>query len=383
MSRFIACLSVACLSAACLVAPPAGAQEPPTGHPVIAAYDTPEAAYAAIRPMIADMHRIVTPNGIETVEQVRLGDMPQWISIRGADRNNPILIYVHGGPGASEMGRSWAWRRPVEEFFTVVHWDQRGTGKTFRANGTQAPVAELTRERMSDDLVELIDHLRGRLGQDQVVLLGHSWGNVMALDAALKRPDAIAAYVSLSPALVMRANEQAGYDGLLDQARVRDDAEGLAALEALAPYPGDGLLSPERLGAQRTWVQRYGGLAAYRDNGEFYMKAARLSPDYDLADRQAIDAGGEASIQALLPTLMGVDFSEVRRTPFPVVAMVGRHDLTTPPEVTEAWFETLEAPSKHLVRFEHSAHLAPHEEPGHFLLALVRHVLPLTQAAED
>ena len=92
------------------------------------------------------------------------------------------------------------------------------------------------------------------------------------------------------------------------------------------------------------------------------------------------DAGGELSIQTLLPALMETDLRSVRRTPFPVVLMVGRHDLTTPPEVSEAWLEALEAPSKTLVRFEHSAHLAPHEEPGRFLLALVEHVLPLARA---
>ena len=344
------------------------------------AYSAPEEAYVAIRPMIADMQRIVTPNGVETAEQVTLGGMPQWISIRGADRSNPILIYVHGGPGASEMGRSWTWRRGVEEFFTVVQWDQRGTGRTVRANGVEASVRTLSRERMAQDLIELIDLVRERFGQRQVALIGHSWGNVIALDAALARPDAISAYVALSPALSMQENERVGYERLLAIARERGDTDALAELEALAPYPGD--LTPERLAAQRAWVQRYGGLAAYRDNAEFFLKAARLSPDYDLEDRQAIDAGGEASITTLLPTLMQVDFRSVTQTPFPVVLFVGRHDLTTPPEVSEAWFEALTAPSKTIVWFENSGHLAPHEEPGHFLLALIEDVLPLAQAGQ-
>lgn len=372
MSRMIAMLA----ATAALLAPHLAAAQTSVDPSVYAA---PEEAYAAIRPMIADMHRIVTPDGVETTETVTLGGMPQWISIRGADRDNPILIYVHGGPGASEMGRSISWRRGVEEFFTVVHWDQRGTGKTFGANDPEATRPTLSRERMASDLVELIDLLRARFDQPRVVLLGHSWGNVIGLDAALRRPDAVSAYVSLSPALAMQENERVAYARLLEIARERGDAEGLAALEALDPYPGEGL-DPQRLGTQRAYVMRYGGLAAYRDNAEFFMKAARLSPDYDLADRQAIDAGGELSIQTLLPALMETDLRSVRRTPFPVVLMVGRHDLTTPPEVSEAWLEALDAPSKTLVRFEHSAHLAPHEEPGRFLMALVQHVLPLATA---
>lgn len=375
MLRFAAALTVAAL----LPLQAAQAQSADPGSATAAAYSAPEEAYVAIRTMIADRDRIVTPNGIETLEQITLGDMPQWVSIRGADRDNPILIYVHGGPGASEMGRSISWRRGVEEYFTVVQWDQRGTGKTFRLNGAETTEGTLSRERMADDLVELIDQLTARFGQQKVVLLGHSWGNVIGLDAALKRPDAIAAYVMLSPALAMQENERVGYERLLAIARERGDAEGLAALEALAPYPGVELTA-ERLAAQRAWVGRYGGLAAYRDNADFFLKAARLSPDYDLADRQALDAGGEASVAALLPALMQTDFRSVRQTPFPVVAFVGRHDLTTPPEVTAAWIEALDAPSKQIVWFEHSAHLAPHEEPGRFLIALVEQVRPLTGA---
>lgn len=343
------------------------------------AYAAPEEAYVAIRPMIADMQRVVTPDGIQTLERVELGGIEQWIAVRGTDVDNPILIYVHGGPGATELGRSWPWQRAVEDYFTVVQWDQRGAGKTARLNGVETTRPTLTRARMADDLVELIDLLQARYGGRKLVVLGHSWGNVIALDAAMKRPDAIAAYVGLSPLLNWEENERAGYERLMEIARERGDAEALAELEAMAPYPGDGELTSERLGAQRAWVQRYGGLAAYRDNGDFFLKAARLSPDYDLADRQAIDEGGLASVETLLPELARVDFSTLKRTPFPVLMFVGRHDITTPPQVTEAWLNALDAPSKRLVWFEHSAHLAPHEEPGRFLMALVEHVRPLAE----
>jgi pimeloyl-ACP methyl ester carboxylesterase len=340
------------------------------------AYAAPEEAYVAIRPMIADMQRVVTPDGIQTLERVELGGIEQWIAVRGTDIDNPILVYVHGGPGAIELGRSWPWQRAVEDYFTVVQWDQRGAGKTARLNGVEATRPTLTRARMADDLVELIDLLQARYGDRKLVVLGHSWGNVIALDAAMKRPDAIAAYVGLSPLLSWEANERAGYERLLEIARERGDAAALAELEAMAPYPGDGALTSERLAAQRAWVQRYGGLAAYRD---FFLKAARLSPDYDLTDRQAIDAGGLASVETLLPELAQVDFSVLDHTSFPVLMFVGRHDITTPPEVTEAWLNALDAPSKRLVWFEHSAHLAPHEEPGRFLMALVEHVRPLAE----
>ena len=338
---------------------------------------SPEAAYGLVRPMIADRQKIVTPKGVQSVERLRLGGMDQWISIRGADRTNPILIYVHGGPGAAEMGRSWPYQQAWEDFFTVVQWDQRGTGKTLRLNGAEATRPTLSRARMAEDLVELIAHLRERFGQRQVVLLGHSWGNAIAMDAAMQHPDWISAYVGVGPLLAMHANETAQYRSLLAQAEKRRDTEALAELRAIAPYPGDGPLPFDKVNVVRKWVMRYGGLAAYRDNADFYFRAARLSPDYDLADRQAIDEGGQLSVGALLPELTRVDLTTVKQVDFPMLMFLGRHDLTTPPDVTEAWMADLRAPTKKIVWFEHSAHLAPHEEPGRFLMALVDEVRPL------
>jgi Predicted hydrolases or acyltransferases (alpha/beta hydrolase superfamily) len=348
---------------------------PAFGQP--ASEPSPEAAYAQVRPMIADRQKIVTPNGVQSVEQIRLGGMDQWVSIRGADKSNPILIYVHGGPGAAEMGRAWPYQEAWEEFFTVVQWDQRGTGKTLRSNGAEATRPTLSRARMAEDLVELIAHLRQRFGQERVVLLGHSWGNAIAMDAAVKRPEWISAYVGVGPLIAMRANEASQYRQLLALAEQRGDAEALAELRAIAPYPGEGPLPFEKVNVVREWVMKYGGLAAYRDNADFYFRAARLSPDYDLADRQAIDEGGQLSVGTLLPEMTRIDLMTVKRVDFPVLMFLGRHDLTTPSDVAEAWMNGLTAPLKKIVWFEHSAHLAPHEEPGRFLMALVDEVRPL------
>lgn len=359
---------LAVLAAGVLLAPAAARAQ--------AAPPSPEDAYVAVRPLIADMQRVVTPNGIQSTEQVRLGGMEQWISIRGSDRSNPILIYVHGGPGAVEMGRSWPYQQGWEDYFTVVQWDQRGTGKTLRTNGVEATRPTLSRERMADDLVELMALMRERFGQRKVVLLGHSWGNVIGLDAAMKRPDWVSAYIGVGPLMNMRRNEAEQYRLLLEIAHERNDATALAELEPLAPYPGPGPLAFDRLNVVRKWVMLYGGLAAYRDNADFYFRAARLHPDYDLADRQAIDAGGQLSVGTLLPELTEVDQTTIRATRFPVFMFLGRHDLTTPSTIAADWLERLDAPSKRVVWFEHSAHIAPHEEPGRFLVALVEDVLP-------
>ena len=336
-----------------------------------------EPAYATVRPMIADQQRLLGPNAIETSEAIELGGLKQWITIRGADKANPVLIYVHGGPGAAEMGRSWPYQRGWEDFFTVVQWDQRGTAKTLRHAGEAANTAELTRERMAKDLIELMALVRQRLKVERVILLGHSWGNVIGLDAAMARPEWVSAYVGVGPLMNLQANEKAQYEALLAEARRRKDATALAELQAIAPYPGEGEIPFAKVNVARKWVQAYGGLAAYRDNANFYFRAARLSPYYEFEDRLAIDQGGQLSVPALLPDMRRADHTRIRETRFPVFMFLGRHDLTTPASVIEPWLARLKAPAKQLVWFEHSAHLAPHEEPGRFLVALVEHVRPM------
>ncbi|QAY76741.1 alpha/beta fold hydrolase [Sphingosinicella sp. BN140058] len=337
---------------------------------------TSEAHYSAVRPMIADMQKVVTPNGIEVNEAVTLNGLPQWISIRGADRRNPILIYVHGGPGATEMGRSWPYQRGWEDYFTVVQWDQPGSGKTLRSGGEAANRAHLSRARMAEDLVALIERVSARLGARKVVLLGHSWGNLIGLDAAMRRPDLISAYVGVGPLFSLRPNEAAQYRALLTIATERKDDAALAELRAIAPYPGEGDIPFDKINVVRKWVMAYGGLAAYRDNADFYFRAARLSPYYDLADRQAIDQGGQLSVPALLPDMIATDHRSIAASKFPMFMFLGRHDITTPASVIEPWFAKLRAPHKEIVWFENSAHLAPHEEPGKFLIGLVETVRP-------
>ena len=343
------------------------------------AQTNPDDGIEEARALIQDLGEISTPEGIDVLERVRLGGMEQWISIRGKDRDNPVLLFVHGGPGAPEMGIAWTFQRAWEDYFTVVQWDQRGAGKTLRENGEAASTPTLTREQITADAGELIGLLREKFGQDRIVVVGHSWGNAVGLGAALQHPNWVSVYVGIGPLLRMAESERIGYDRLLRIAHERRDESAIAELEALAPYPGDGPLTFERIGAQRKWVMAFGGLAAYRDNARYYFNAPTLSPTYEAADIDAIDEGGRISVSALLPEMTVVDFASVRSTAFPVVMFVGRHDLTTPYEVTAQWLDSLDAPSKRLVMFEHSAHLPMVEEPGRALVALVEEVLPLAQ----
>ena len=132
----------------------------------------------------------------ETFEAT-LGGARQVVNVRGADRDNPILVFVHGGPGAVEMPFAWAFQRPWEDVFTVVQYDQRGAGRSYPLNDPVALAPTMTLERYRDDAIELIELLKKRYGKRKVVLMGHSWGSIVGLSVAVKRPDLPVSYTHL------------------------------------------------------------------------------------------------------------------------------------------------------------------------------------------
>src|SRR5580704_13498941 len=106
--------------------------------------------------IIADARKIVTPNGVERLQTMRIGGIEQWVSIRGADRRNPVLLHIHGGPGYVSIPMSWWFSRGWEEYFTVVQWDQRAAGKTHLLTAPAAIAPTLTPERMIADAEEMV-----------------------------------------------------------------------------------------------------------------------------------------------------------------------------------------------------------------------------------
>ena len=335
---------------------------------------------ARARAVVEDLVRIPSPAGIQETYRSRIGGIDQWISIRGQDRANPVILFVHGGPATPTMPSLWQFQRPLEEYFTMVNYDQRGAGKTWREDHSPAVAESLRIQTYVDDLVEIAEHARTRLGKDKLVLMAHSWGSIPAMRAALARPDLFHAYVGVGQVINVRENERHSLAYGLEQARRAGNAEAVADIEALMPYPGQAPLTRERIVAARKWPQHYGGLNAFRDGrGTYFFGAARLSPDYDADDRAALNAGSLFTLDRVIDEYVAVDFNGVREFPLPVVMLMGRHDYTTPSQLTADWLAAVEAPYKRGIWFERSAHMMPWEEPGKLLVSLLETVMPLVR----
>jgi proline iminopeptidase len=334
--------------------------------------------------IIANARKIVTPNGVERLERVRIGNIDQWVSIRGVDRRNPVLLYIHGDPGYVSIPMSWWFARGLEECFTVVQWDQRAAGKTFLLNDPATIAPTLTPERMIADAEEMAAWARKEFGKDKIFVLGHSYGSFLGLQLAQRHPEWLYAYIGVCQLIDGPESERRGWRFAMDAARRAGNAEAVRELEAIAPYGGPGRTTPIKdIYIERKWVSYYGGVMAYRRDNSDDSALAQLSPDYTDQEIDHIWDGNKFATPYLLPEVIALDLTPIKKLSVPLILFEGRHDRTVNSDVAAAWLDTVKAPEKHLVWFEHSGHMPMTEERGKFLLSLVRYARPAAEKAGD
>jgi proline iminopeptidase len=335
---------------------------------------------AEVTSIIAEARKIVSPNGIEELLEIPIGETQQWISVRGRDRRNPVLLMIHGGPASPEMPSSWFFQNGWEDYFTVVQWDQRGSGKSYTVNDPKLIQPTLTLQRMVDDAAEVIQFLRTRYGKDKVFVLGHSWGSVIGVSLAQQHADLLYAYIGTGQWINANEGEHIGYLETLRAAKAAGNQRAIDELKAIAPYPGaDGSLPLAKIGTERKWSVMLGGLTYGRSSYGYYENLFQLSPEYTDQDLAAIDKGSELSLGPLLPVMASLSYSTVTRFKCPILLFEGRHDSTTPAQLAADWLARVQAPGKKMIWFENSAHMAMVEEPGRFLIHLVQDVLPYAE----
>ena len=320
----------------------------------------------------ADGHLL--PNSVAGVEYVRLGGIDQWVMVRGENVANPLLIVLHGGPGMSEMGFFRHSNAALERDFTVVHWDQRGTGKSF---DRRIPKSSMTLEQFIADLDELVDAMRWRFGKTKVAILGHSWGSVLGAIYAARFPDKVSIYIGAAQIGDSAAGEAASYSFGLAEAERRHDKKALKKLRAIGPPPH----SASNLFVERTVVSELDGQPPVRMMWQT-GRALFGGPESSILDLPNFVRGFRFSLEALWDEVSKLNLlTLVPALKMPVVIVVGRRDRWVPPEASVAFFDALDAPSKQLVWFDHSGHEMFVDEPEKFNATMLELVRPLAAAA--
>lgn len=339
------------------------------------------ASYGAAPQNTPAAHKLVatsSPTSARAIDEegfVTIGGIQQWLVIRGNDRTAPVLLVVHGGPGAAWSGFVVQQFAEWEKQFTLVLWDQRGAGRTF---GRSGPVgADVTIDRMALDGIEVAQYVCKRLHKPRVILMGVSWGSVVGVHMIKDRPDVFYAYVGAGQVVNWRKNEAVSYQQVVAKARQRNEQEAVASLEKIGPPPYNNLRS---LGVRSNWAARFEPGAP---DGPELMKMPFAAPGYTKVDAKNWLEGLDSSQEHFFGVNMDGPFANEDLTDLgrdfgvPVFIFQGTEDDIAPPSLAEGYAKYLRAPRVEYIPIDGAGHYAFMTRSDMFLKLLVERVGPL------
>jgi pimeloyl-ACP methyl ester carboxylesterase len=337
-------------------------------------------ALPATPPPVTDDAGVPVPGSIAELSTVTLGGTEQTISVRAADPDKPVLLYLSGGPGQSDIAFARALLEPLTSDFVIVTWDQRGNGTSYPA---LEPVATFTLDQAVSDTIELAVHLTERFDEQKVYLLGESWGSTLGVLAVDRRPDLFHAYIGSGQMVSQRVTDQRIWRDLLATTKASGDWELYDQVLSLgeAPYRDTPWANSLILGLYPLLEDPYTPPRAYIARGE----ASGVGPfglmgrEYSLVDNVNLLRGLLDSFSLLYPQLQAIDFrSDVPRLEVPVYLLDGAHELRGRRELAREWFAELSAPSKQLITYEDAGHAVAFEQADAFHRLLVEEIVPAT-----
>lgn len=317
--------------------------------------------------------KIESVSGIQEEGIVRIGGIDQWLSIRGGDRENPVLLILHGGPGSCYSMfiphlHSW------EQHFTIVQWDQRGSGKTLRRMGSSG-CGEISMQRLSQDAIEIAEYLRTRLRKDRIFLLASSIGSTFGVQLALGRPDLFYAYIGTDQSVGMVRGRQESHRELLDRLHMCGMKKGFRTVERIGADATR--WSPGDFTTVAQWTMK-SDRSGYHRTIKLLKDAVWFAPGRTLGDIRAFVKGMHLSLEQLLPEIVGYDaWAQGMRFDLPVFLFQGENDVLTRTVDVQAYFADIEAPLKLMELIPNAGHFAMFLQPDIFLEKLLRHVRPL------
>jgi pimeloyl-ACP methyl ester carboxylesterase len=317
-------------------------------------------------------YAISTPNGIDESRYLKIGGIDQWVTIRGEDRANPVVLVLHGGPGDATNPWGYAGFRTWLKTYTVVQWDQRGAGRTFGRNG-KASASMLTIDQLVQDGVELADALRTLLQKDKIILLAHSWGSVLGVLMAKAKPDLFSAYVGTGQVADPLRGYHVAFDALLAKARALNEARALLELQEIGPPPyKDG----RGYRVQRRWANLFEGAVAFIAS---MLGMSMTAPGYTVRDVNDWIDGQRLSAAQLVPQSSALSATALTgRFALPVFVIHGSEDFTTPTSLAKEFIERLEAPQKTFATIQ-GGHFAAFTNSSDFLTELGRLLVKVRQ----
>lgn len=316
-------------------------------------------------PLIGLLFRTRTPsikghkNSISTLNQVAINGTKHELMIRGNDKNNPVIIFVHGGPGTPEIPYVRKYQDLLEQNFTVVHYDERASGKSYHFF---EDYSNLSIDLLVDDLIALTDYISKKLCTKQIILVGHSFGTVVGIKTAYKAPEKYLAYIGIGQIGDFWSREFESLEYCLTQATLQNNTEDIKDINACR----ESVLSHKDT-FPRKFTRKYGGVSRLINDASDMVSGILLNPEYNLFDTIRFGKGQSVSNKILWTELMQSNLpEEVSELRIPCYFVMGKHDYLTPVKTAKEYFDSISAPIKEFVVFDQSAHYPQFEEKQKF-----------------
>jgi pimeloyl-ACP methyl ester carboxylesterase len=296
-----------------------------------------------------------------------IGNVKQWVYIRGKNRNHPILLMLHGGPGTSQIGFIRKFQTELEQHFVVVQWDQRGAGLSY---SNKIPGASMHIDQFVQDTIEVTGYILSRLNRQQLYLIGHSWGSLLGMLAIKSAPHLYKRYFGIAQLTHVKSSDRLSYKKLLKKVKAENNGRAYKTLLRIGP-PLWNNLKHDRI--HRKYIESLcGGMTR---NGKMVRKMLLnliISKEYTWRDCWRYMQGQFFSKHHLQSEMEHINLQEIITCVHtPICFLMGRHDLITPYEPTEHFFKGIKADEKQWIMFEQSAHSPFLEEPARFLKVLL------------
>ncbi|NLK06242.1 MAG: alpha/beta hydrolase [Spirochaetales bacterium] len=315
---------------------------------------------------------------INRAEWVTINGTRQRIYLAGTRKDNPILLWLDGGPGGSELAWVRTYLGALHEHFTIVCWDQRGTAASYRAGKQGLAVEDFT-----EDVIALSEYLAQTFGQKKIFLLGHSWGGFLGSLAAQTRPDLYHALIAAHPHVNSTENDTIGYHMILEGAKARGDEKTVEKLLSIGEPPyeyvdDEGILRGDGEAYYAVLSRLYSYSPSAPSDSNFRSEKLFLAPQHTLINRINLVRGVIQGVQEVYPKIRHRSLEdEALAFDIPLVVINANYDYSCVAAITERWFSKTSAPSKHYLWLKNSGHNGIYTEAEAFIDFMRDEVLPL------
>lgn len=308
-------------------------------------------------------NQIPFPGLIHEEKFILINGIEMWVTIKG-ESSKPVVLFLHGGPGSPISPYSGNLYKEFEKDFLIVQWDQRGCGKTFGRNAPEELTPDflkanpLTIEQMVADGILLTEYLLKHLGKQKVILFGTSWGSVLGVKMATKRPDLFYAYVGHSQ-IVNPADDTGLYNKVYKMATDSKDTASIAQLNTLGKPPYE---KARNVGRLFRVVKKYEWMHAEAPPDEWFTESTEYFNEKDNQNRSDGDdysfvnyvGDSGLGVQSMRSGInMVIDNLQFK---VPVFFIQGSEDLLTPAVETKLYFDKIIAPQKEYFLLPNTAH---------------------------